>query len=728
MILRIQLTLLILFFSFTGFSQENSTYIRITDRITGDPIPFATIFLHDHSGYSADSLGILKLKERGNVPAVISALGYETDSLLLMLIVNDTIRIKLMPFLGIVDSNVVVVSLRSNQRIEYAPVKVEVLGREELEEESLIKPSGIASLIGDVSGVQIQQSSAVSGDVNVRIQGLEGRYTQVLRDGVPLYDGFSGGFGILSIPPLDLRQIELIKGSASTLYGGGAIGGLINLISKDPGFKTEAITTINQSTLSETNLNTYVSRRNRFAGFTAYAGLTRQQARDVDGDGLSDVARNRSVVFHPRFFLYPSKQTKLTFGYSLTSSDITGGDIKVIAGYTDSIHRFIEKSAYIRHTGEFSVEQKLGRNNNNRLVLKSSLSTFTKHIGGSEELFNALQVDHYHEMHLAHTSKNTNGVSWVAGLNFNARNFKILPNSEPVQLTDLHQNTIGVFGLCDFNFNKHSVLEAGLRFDKHSQYGDFVLPHLAFTSKLGKFFGLRLGIGAGYKTPDALAPQWFQPAVREISPIDKTVVAERSWGYNAEFNYKKKWDKEHDLFINQAFYYTQINHPVSAFTTGNGGLFFSNDLRPVISKGFDTYIRFHSDDVELYAGITYTIAERTELPAESGHIPYTPKFRAAFTAVKEWNEQFRLGLEGSYNGKQYRITQLTTPGYFFMAAMISYSINKHIQVVLNGENLLDIRQSKMESINNGTLSNPLFQPLWAPIDGRVINCCIKWSL
>src|SRR5690606_37458261 len=118
---------------------------------------------------------------------------------------------------------IVVSSTRNNQRIENSPLKVEVLGHEEMDEESAIKPAGIASILGDVSGVQIQQSSAINGNANIRIQGLDGRYTQILKDGMPLYDGFSGGFGILSIPPLDLKQVELIKGFASTLYGGGAI-------------------------------------------------------------------------------------------------------------------------------------------------------------------------------------------------------------------------------------------------------------------------------------------------------------------------------------------------------------------------------------------------------------------------------------------------------------------------------------------------------------------------
>ena len=90
-----------------------------------------------------------------------------------------------------------------------------------------------------VAGIQTQQVSATSANSSIRIQGLDGRYTQLLKDGFPLYAGFSGGLGLLQTPPLDLRQVEIIKGSSSTLYGGGAIAGLINLVSKTPEDKRE---------------------------------------------------------------------------------------------------------------------------------------------------------------------------------------------------------------------------------------------------------------------------------------------------------------------------------------------------------------------------------------------------------------------------------------------------------------------------------------------------------
>ena len=94
-------------------------------------------------------------------------------------------------------------------------------------------------ILNESTGIQTQQTSATSYNAGIRIQGLEGRYTQLLRDGYPLYSGFAGGLSLLQIAPLDLKQVEVIKGAASTLYGGGAIAGIINLVSKTPGNEPE---------------------------------------------------------------------------------------------------------------------------------------------------------------------------------------------------------------------------------------------------------------------------------------------------------------------------------------------------------------------------------------------------------------------------------------------------------------------------------------------------------
>ena len=129
---------------------------------------------------------------------------------------------------------VVISTTRSSRTIQSVPTRVEFIGGEELEEKGNMKPGDIRMMLNESTGIQTQQVSATSANSSIRIQGLDGRYTQILKDGFPLYAGFSGGLGLLQTPPLDLKQVEVIKGASSTLSGGGAIAGLVNMVSKAP--------------------------------------------------------------------------------------------------------------------------------------------------------------------------------------------------------------------------------------------------------------------------------------------------------------------------------------------------------------------------------------------------------------------------------------------------------------------------------------------------------------
>jgi iron complex outermembrane receptor protein/outer membrane receptor for ferrienterochelin and colicins len=160
----------------------------------------------------------------------------------------------------------------------------------------------------------------------------------------------------------------------------------------------------------------------------------------------------------------------------------------------------------------------------------------------------------------------------------------------------------------------------------------------------------------------------------------------------------------------------------------NGDLVFNNQTKPIITRGIDVFMRALISEWELYGGYTFTYAERKYLP-EKNFMPLTPRNRFAFTLMREFEDAgWRFGLEGSYNGYQYREDYSKTPAYFFMAAMIEKKLGKHIALVLNAENLLDYRQGRVESLYSGTITHPVFNPLWAPIDGRVINVSFRWKL
>jgi iron complex outermembrane receptor protein/outer membrane receptor for ferrienterochelin and colicins len=614
----------------------------------------------------------------------------------------------------------VVASTRNNQRMENSPMKVEVLGKEEMDEENAIKPGNIASILGDVSGIQIQQSSAVSGNSNVRIQGLDGRYTQILRDGMPLFDGFSGGFGIMQIPPLDLKQVELIKGSASTLYGGGAIGGLINLISKRPSFEQEGMFTLNQTTLKESNFNAYLSKRNKTVGYTLFGGLTHQGAVDVNNDSFSDVPKTDAVVIHPRIFIYPDSKTTIALGYTGTFETRNGGDMQVIKGNQDATHQYFEKNTTNRHTGDLLVDRTIG--NGNRLELKASTSSFDRGITTNIHRFKGNQLNYFTEASILIPREK---YSLVAGVNVTGDRFKVLP-SDPVALTNFNNNTVGAFAQATVNLPMSTTLEAGLRADHHNNYGNFVLPRVALFHRFNEEWATRMGIGFGYKSPNPLAVQTVDYPIQDIQPLPASIQAEKSIGYNAEVNYKKEFGEEGTLFINQAFFLTNISNPVVATEEANGSVLFANAGSHILTRGSDTYVKINLDEWEIYAGYTYTVAERKYLK-DNQFMPLTPRNRMAFVVMYEVEGTWRFGLEGSYTGAQYRDGDTKTPGYMFMATMIERKLGKKVALVLNCENLLDYRQSRHEALYTGSITDPTFKPLWAPIDGRVINFSVRWK-
>jgi len=717
---KIILFLALIYSSSLLFAQ--SRVVKVLDLQTQQPITGASISIQNKTIAQTSIEGIANIIISADSVFTVSFVGYAQKQVVVSLNGTDTINVALEKETEDMEEITIISSTRSNQNIEYAPIKIEVLGTEEMNEESTVKPASVLGIIGDISGVQIQQTSATSGNANVRIQGLDGRYTQILRDGLPLYDGFSGGFGLTSIPPLDLKQVELIKGSSSTLYGAGAIGGLVNLISKKPTSSQEAILTLNQTTLKESNLNSFLSKQYKKLGYTLYAGITNQSAVDVNKDGFSDLARLKSFVIHPRIFINPNEKTKIIAGYTRTNESRLGGDMFVVQNYTDSIHQYFEKNTITRNSGELIFERSL--NNKNKFVFKSSLSGFNRNIASNIHQMKARQVDYFSEASVLIVDKKD---TWVTGLNFSGNEFRKL-SGDSIFIKNIANNTIGAFVQYSHKWNTKSSVEIGLRDDYQFRYGNFILPRIALFQQLNKHFGVRAGFGVGYKIPDALTPQINDNPIQNILPIDANVKVEKSYGYNAEVNYKANFGDDNSIFINHAFFLTQLDRPLVANVQPTTGLIqFSSATKPIITKGFDTYIKLHVVGVDLYAGYTYTLAERKYL-TQNQFIPLTPQFRMAYMLTKEWEGKGRFCIESSYTGSQYRLDNTKTPAYFFLASMIEYKFTKHCALIINGENLLDFRQSRKEGLFTGTLTNPSFNALWAPIDGRVVNACLRLSL
>ncbi|GEO11656.1 TonB-dependent receptor [Segetibacter aerophilus] len=702
---------------------QNAFKVLVKDKTSGVNLQGVTLSSTTNAKTNAtsDAGGIAVVSNLSEADSILrfSYVGYKTIE---VRVIGDTIThiIFMEQDENALEKVTVVSSTRNNDPVESATTKVEVLGLEEMNDESTLKPGNIASILGDMSGIQIQQSSVTSGNSNVRIQGLEGKYTQILRDGMPLYEGYSGGFGILSIPPLDLKQIELIKGAASTLYGGGAIAGLINLVSKKPSFSPDASFLVNQTTLKETNINVYYAQRWKHAGFTLFAGQNLQKQVDVDKDGFSDVPDIKSTILHPTLFIYPTDKSYISLSWSGSFDKRLGGDMLAIEGKSDNTHRYYEKNKFSRNTFTLMTENRF--NSSLSATVKASVSLFDRDETTNTYFFSGKQNNFYSEASLAaHVGQH----NLVGGLNITGDEFK--PSSAtPAPVGKFSNTTFGAFLQDTWKLLESTKIETGLRVDHHVDYGNFVLPRIALFHHFNEVWGARLGFGMGYKTPNPLTQQIKDYDIYSIQPISSAVTAEKSVGANVEVNYKKEFGDGNTFFINHAFFITNITDPIVATEDVLGKVSFTNFSKPIVTKGFDTYVQMEVNHWELYLGYTYTDAKRNYLQ-QNNFMLLTPRHRAASVIAYEIEHNWRFGLEGSYTGQQYREDYSKTPGYAFLAAMIEKKLGPKWSLVLNCENLLDERQSKYERLYTGSISTPSFRSLWAPIDGRVANFSVRFK-
>ena len=191
--------------TFKGIAKDSTTKEILTDG--------SAVLKYSRIGNTSNQSGELVISNipSGRQTIIISSVGFQTKEFVFSFPLLDTSIIELLLSAeeGQLDE-VVVQGTRSNRSIANTPTRVEVL-TEEIDEAATMDPSKVAHLLTHSTGIQVQQTSATSNTSNVRIQGLDGRYTQILKDGFPLYGGFMGSLSIMQIPPLDLPQVEYIK-------------------------------------------------------------------------------------------------------------------------------------------------------------------------------------------------------------------------------------------------------------------------------------------------------------------------------------------------------------------------------------------------------------------------------------------------------------------------------------------------------------------------------------
>jgi outer membrane receptor for ferrienterochelin and colicins len=707
---------------------QQSVHIKITGGEDKTPVAASILVKGTTRGYSADSTGSVTVlfPANGAYKLVVTAIGYaEKETKITIPYASDTLEIELESSEEELEE-VVVQSTRTSRTIANVPTRVETIELEEIDEKNNMRPANVAMLLHESTGIQVQQTSATSGNSSIRIQGLDGRYTQLLKDGFATFGNFSSGLSVLEIPPLDLKQVEIIKGPASPLFGGGAIAGVVNFISKAPKAKPEYNFILNQSNIGQSNIGGFASARGKKVGYTMLALYNRQKAYDVDKDEFTEVPKSREFTLHTRLFIYPNERTTITLGNSLTSGERTGGDIQVINNKTDASHQYFEKNRTLRNISTFEFDKQIG--DQKRFVAKQSFSIFDRIINIPAYTFAGIDYNAYTDISYV---SNGDKHAFVLGGNFIYNKFNEKKNSSGKR--DNTARTGGIYGQHTWDATDNVKLESGLRVDVanyqnviYSNTEVFVLPRVSLLVKYSANWSSRIGAGMGYKTPTLFTEETETIQYRNVGQLNN-VKSEKSYGGTADVNFKTNIGDNLAFNLNHMFSYTWINDPLVLEIDSVGDNRFVNAGKPVQSAGFETNARFvFKDHFKLFLGYTFTDTKAKYLTGNQ-YLRLVPKHKLNTALIYEREGVIKLGLEGYFTGRQYLSNGTRTPSFSEFGFMAE-KIFKHFSLYVNFENFTDTRQSRYKNVVNGSHLNPTFDEIWTHTEGFVVNGGIKLKL
>lgn len=719
-----KLLLLLLLCSQVAFAQQKLIVYVFNDD-SHEPVAGATLttaFANIGTACNEQGLGILTGLPVGKMVLHISSTGYESKSLSVNIIKNqtDTIKANLDPAEETLQ-DVVVSTTRNNAYIKDLPVRIEVIGADDINEKIGSTPANISELLGEASGLQVLPTSANTGNMSVRIQGLEGNYTQLLQDGFPMYGGFSGGLSLLQIPPLNLKRVEIIKGASSALYGGDAIAGLVNFITKTPGTKPHFDFLMNQSQRGATDLSSFFSGRENKLGVTLLATYDRQSANDINHDGFADLPQSETVTFNPKFFYYFNGSTTLTLSVNTTSDDRAGGDLYAIENQPDAAHPYLERNKSQRDYYQMDFTKTF--RHGNTLTLKNSLSYYSREITLPGYAFGGDDWNSYSEAsYLLNWGKHKT----VAGMNYITDDF--MQNLSLGNMPGSYAfRTFGAFVQDDWALTEDLHSEIGFRADGQNRYGFFPLPRIALLYKFGHSLFARIGAGMGYQAPTVFTTLPDQTDFSEVRPIGNGINATTSKGINADLNYTTELTDGLNFTFDQNFFLTSIDHPVvpEADSLGRGIYYLINANGTEVAKGMESNAKLDMDNWEFDADYTFTDATN-QFDQARPHVPLDPMNKVLLTLVYEEEGDFRAGVEGYYSGRQYLTDGSQTRDYWTVD-LVAEKTFKHFSIIANIENVTDTRQSKFGPLVTGTVNHPMFSEIYAPLAGRVANLEIRFQ-
>ena len=614
------------------------------------------------------------------------------------------------------EGEIVVEATRSGRRVQDEPIRVEVINREEIEEKILMTPGNISMLVAETGGLRVQVTSPALGSSKVRVRGLEGRYTLLLADGLPLY-GDTGGIGLLQIAPTDLGQVEVIKGSASAFYGPSALGGVINLVSRKPKDVWEAELLLNATSRNGQDATAYTATPlgDNF-GASLTGGLHRQSRNDLDDDGWVDMPGYRRVTIRPRLYWEGDSGAKAFFTVGAMSEDRRGGTLpgRTVADGTAFRQDQDSRRFDVGLVAELPVDG-IGKFH----MRASGVTQDHKHRFG-DVVENDRHGTLFGEVSMSGLS---GGTSWIAGAALQRDSYQ----SETFPAFDYSYTVPGLFAQIEQNVHEDLILAGSARVDFHSDYGTRFSPRLSLLYKPNRWT-VRLSAGRGFFAPTPFVDEIDAAGLSRLEPLGdlKAEVADTA---SLDIGYSRGSTE-----VNASAFISSADNALRLETLSNGyRVRLVNVSDSTRTYGFELLMRQRWDDFSITGSYVHIHARE---PADIGNgrqnVARTPRHTGGMVAMWEKEGKGRLGFEAYYTGRQrlddnpYR----TRSRPYVELGMLGEIVLGNVRLFLNAENLLNVRQTKYDPLLRPTRApdGSWTVDAWGPTEGFTLNGGIRLSL
>lgn len=577
----------------------------------GSPLGFsATVYIEGSSlGSATDADGNFKIAgvESGPCVVVASAVGYVPQKLPLTILAEqiNTVNFELEADMTLVGEVVVSGTMKEVSKLESA-VPVEVYSPKFFKANPT--PSVYAAL-QTVNGVRPQINCSVCNTGDIHINGLEGPYTMVLIDGMPIVSGLSTVYGLNGIPASLIERVEIVKGPASTLYGSEAVGGLINIITKTPSNVPKVAMDVFGTSWGEINADAAVKFRagTKAEAFVGVNAFHFGQRVDKDKDGFTDMTlQDRVSVFNKWNFLREDNRL-FTLAGRLVHEDRFGGQIEweedLHRGgtevYGESIYtdRWEFFGAYELPLDEGIQFQFSANGHHQNSVYGDTRFLADQRIGFGQLVWDkALASDHAVlaglTMRYTYYDDNTPATASpdsVNALNQPARTF--LP---------------GLFVQDEFIISPQSKLLLGMRYDRNSIHGNIFTPRLNFRwNSVDKRHTLRLSFGTGYRVANVFTEDHAAlSGVREVI-IEENLRPETS--VNGNLNYVRRIYTRNQAIMGvdaTAFYTHFDNKIIPDYDSNPSQIRYANLGGNAVSQGVSLNLDVLKNGFKLLTGVT----------------------------------------------------------------------------------------------------------------------------